>query len=119
MKLYPAEREALHAIKHWIDTHPSEMYSLKKLCMQSGMNCDKLKKGFRILFGSAIYQYHVTVKMTEAKKLLSNSCDPVSQIGYMLGYEHASSFCNEFKKFFGESPARFRYASQQHLYIEV
>jgi AraC family transcriptional regulator, transcriptional activator of the genes for pyochelin and ferripyochelin receptors len=117
VKLYPADREALHVIKLWIESNPSEMYSLKKLCIQSGMNQDKLKKGFRILFGSPVYQYHVLVKMEEAKRLLQESFEPVSQIGFGLGYEHASSFCNEFKKITGESPAKFRNRMQAHLFV--
>ena len=117
VKLYPSDRAALQDIKVWIEANPSEMYSLKKLCMESGLNSDKLKKGFKSLFGMPVYKYHVSVKMNEAKKMLAQSVDPISQIGFVLGYEYVSSFCNEFKKFTGESPARFRNKMQPELFV--
>lgn len=117
VKLYPADREALNTVRTWIESNPTEMCSLKKLCIQSGLNRDKLKKGFKMLFGSPIYQYHVSVKMREAKRLLAETYDPVRQIAYMLGYEYTSSFCNEFKKISGESPAKYRNRMQSDLFV--
>lgn len=119
LKLYPSDREALQKIKLWIDENPTEMHPIEKLCLQSGLNSDKLKKGFKILFGLPVYQYHISIKMKEAKRLLQESCEPIRMIGFQLGYEYVSSFCNEFKKFTGESPGQFRCKVQPDLYESI
>lgn len=108
IKLYPPERIALEQLKQWIVTHPAEMFCLQQLCRQTGLNRQKLKKGFRLLFGFPPYQFHVRVKMQEAARLLRETLEPVSGIAFQLGYQHVSSFCKEFKRCVGSSPLRYR-----------
>lgn len=108
IKLFQRDREALELIKIWIDEHPDEAPSLFQLCRLSGLNTDKLKKGFRNLFGLPPYSYHLQQKMKKAQCLLRETEDSIFTIAVQLGYEHVSSFSNAFKKEMGCSPLGYR-----------
>ena len=52
--------------------------------------------------------YKITLKMEEARKLLSGTSLGVAQIAYKVGYENAESFMKMFKKVLGCTPTEYR-----------
>jgi AraC-like DNA-binding protein len=67
-----------------------------------------LKRGFRQLFGVAMYDYLIEIRMEEARKLLLHSDLHVSEIAYKIGYSSISNFSTAFKKRYGYSPSAIR-----------
>lgn len=49
-------------------------------------------------------QYQKSLRLMEAKRLISEENLPVSTAAYQVGYESPSQFSREFKRMFGESP---------------
>ena len=108
MKLSLQNREALADIKKFIEENQEKIPSIRQLSRRCGLNQDKLKKGFKLLFGLPPYRYHLKLKMERAKKLLLETDQAVYEIAWSLGYEHSSNFCTEFKRFTGMRPVLFR-----------
>lgn len=108
IKLYARDKEVLEEVRTFLAGSTDAFPSLRVLCRKSGLNADKLKKGFKLLFGQGPYGYHLHLRMEEAKRLLAETDEPVCAIAWTLGYEHASNFCIRFKKIVGCTPGAFR-----------
>lgn len=108
VKLSVGDEEALARVKTLLEENLEEPPSLDELCRKSGLNADKLKKGFKLLYGLPPYAFHVQFKMEAAKKLLVDTEQSVNEIAWSLGYEHASNFCTEFKAATGKRPGSWR-----------
>jgi AraC-like DNA-binding protein len=108
IKLTAGDREALENIKKLIEGNMEEMPSLRQLCKKSGLNEDKLKKGFKLLYGLPLYAYHCHLKIERAKKLLQETDQSVCEIAWQLGYEQSSGFCKTFKKITGMTALEWR-----------
>jgi len=101
VKLRVADKEALEKVKGLLDSIPTPAPTLQQLCRSSGLNADKLKKGFKLLYGEPPYHYLLGLKMEKAKQLLCETELSVNEIAWELGYEHGSNFCCQFKKVVG------------------
>ena len=108
LKLSVRDEEALARVKTLLEENLEEPPSLEQLCRKSGLNADKLKKGFKLLYGLPPYAFHVQFKMEAAKKLLLETEQSVNEIAWSLGYEHASNFCVQFKMATGRKPGSYR-----------
>ena len=108
LKLREADKEALLKVKLLLDSKLEQTPTIEDLCRKSGMNEDKLKKGFKQLYGQGPFGYHLNLKMEKAKDLLLHSENSVNEIAFALGYEHASSICNIFKEVVGLTAGEWR-----------
>lgn len=102
------EKNALHHVKELIEHSSDTPLTHSELSRLSGLNECTLKRGFRLLFGQSPYQYHLELKMKQARELLLSTREPVECIAFQLGYSQASSFGHEFKKFTGLTPGQYR-----------
>ncbi|MBI9055790.1 MAG: helix-turn-helix transcriptional regulator [Bacteroidales bacterium] len=84
-----------------------EIPSIDAIAQEIGMNKRKIQKYFKQIFGLSVYQYALSVKMNEAKKLLTTKKYSVSEVGYLVGYSNLSHFTETFKKQFGSTPKRY------------
>ena len=76
---------------------------LEELAKEFNMSSSTLKRQFKLLNGTTIYQYYLTRKMEHAKELLEGE-KKISEVAYLLGYENVSHFIKMFKKHYGVSP---------------
>jgi AraC family transcriptional activator of pyochelin receptor len=106
------DREALHLVKGLIE-NTGVHFTIPQLVRKSGLNADKLKKGFKEMFGMPVHRYHLHFKISAAKKMLVESTLQVSEIAYALGYEDANNFSAAFKKVVGMRPGEWRYESKR------
>ena len=107
IKITAGDKVALEATKLLIE-NVEAMLSLQELSRKSGINLNKLKQGFKLIYGIPPYTYHHQLKMEKAKKLLRETDQPVSEIAWQSGYQQASGFCKSFKKFAGVSALEWR-----------
>lgn len=70
---------------------------------------------FKKASGTSLKSYILNRKMELAKALLTDSNQPVAQIGYDLGFSDNHNFSSAFKKITGQSPSEYRgtYAQRQ------
>ncbi len=73
-----------------------------------GTNTNKLKTGFKILYGMTIFEFGNHHRMMHAQKLLAEKHLPVSDVARLVGYQSQASFSIAFKDFFGELPRDVR-----------
>jgi AraC-like DNA-binding protein len=97
----------LHA-KEIIEQHYLHPLSIPQLAHQVGINECKLKKGFKILFGTTIFGYLFDYRMEMACRYLSDTDKNVQEIAELIGYEHHSHFSTAFKRKFCISPVEYR-----------
>lgn len=93
---------------HIINADISNHIVVKQLAKQSGTNECLLKKGFRELFNTSIYQYLLQCRMKKAYELLHNSSLKQKDIAAECGYETLAGFVTAFRKHFGKPPGELR-----------
>ncbi|HEV7737466.1 MAG TPA: AraC family transcriptional regulator [Chlamydiales bacterium] len=85
-----------------------EDLSLTKIARLIAMNEYKMKKGFKYLFGTTIFDCRRKAIMEKAKDLLLNTNSLVEDIAYGSGFGHPSNFQKAFKRHFQFTPVEFR-----------
>ena len=108
MKITVQDKEALSKVKLILEENLADTPSIKVLCKRSGLNADKLKKGFRLLYGQAPYQFHLSLRMDEAKRLLITTELSIREIAWTIGYEQVSGFCKAFRKLSGMTALKWK-----------
>ena len=109
LKLSERDKELLHEVKKIIESYPTdEQLHLNHLCRKTGINEFKLKAGFKMLFSRTPGGYFLELKMSRAKKLLSEADSTVNGVAYTLGYQYPSNFCAEFKKRVGMTAGEWK-----------
>lgn len=112
LKITAADRAALEQLKVLLDADFEAPASLQDLCRKTGLNRDKLKRGFKLLYGQPPHTYQRIRRFKEAQRLLADTELPVSEIAYAVGYEQPNNFSTSFLKYAGCSPLCFRSKKQ-------
>jgi AraC-like DNA-binding protein len=80
---------------------------LPDLAKLAAMSESKLKKIFRYIFGTGIYEYFQTLRMKEAARLLLEEKLSVSETGFRMGFSNLSHFSRLFKQHLGVNPKQY------------
>jgi AraC-like DNA-binding protein len=78
--------------------------TIRELARRVAMNECYLKKGFKAMYGTTIYDYFQKERMEKAKGLLYEKGLSVSDVAMMMGYSCISHFSTAFKKHTGLKP---------------
>ncbi|MGX5818442.1 helix-turn-helix domain-containing protein [Chitinophaga lutea] len=78
--------------------------TIRDLARRVAMNECYLKKGFKAMYGTTIYDYFQKERMEKAKGLLYEKGLSVSEVAIMMGYSCISHFSTAFKKHTGLKP---------------
>jgi AraC family transcriptional regulator len=81
-----------------------EPITIKELSRKVGTNECYLKKGFKEMFGTTIFEFYQTQRMEHAKYLLYEKGLSVTEVSALLGYSSISHFSTAFKKHTGLKP---------------
>lgn len=99
------EKDKIQKAKEIILTRLHNPPTIPELSLQIGINQCYLKKGFKEIFGSTIYDFVQEQRMSKAKMLLTTSQLSVSQVADKIGFSSTGNFSNAFKKFTGIYPS--------------
>ena len=88
-------------------TDMTEPPSLIELSQQIELSLNKLKEGFKQLYGETVYGYLLNHKMEEARRLLDSGKFNVNEVGLKVGYSTSSHFIAAFKKKYGTTPKKY------------
>lgn len=113
IRLHKNDIAILATLKAYIETLPEPCPAIEELGRKFGINTDKLKRGFRQLYGIAPYQHVLALRLAKAKSLLQDTEWPVAEIAMQLGYEHAGNFSAWFKRLTGMRPLEWRYGERE------
>jgi AraC-like DNA-binding protein len=99
-----ADREKITNARAILLQHIGEPLTIKALSRKVAINECYLKKGFKELFGTTIFDFYQTQRMEHAKYLLYDKGLSVTDVSSSLGYSSISHFSTAFKKHTGIKP---------------
>lgn len=106
--LKPYDIEKIREAKDILLAQMDTPVTVIALAHQVGINDFKLKKGFKQIFGTTIFDYLLQARMEKAVELLTSTTIPVTEIAFIVGYQTIGAFTNTFKKHFGYPPTSLR-----------
>lgn len=99
-----ADREKIVKAREVLIQHIGEPITIKELSRKVAINECYLKKGFKEMFGTTIFDFYQSQRMEHAKYLLYEKGLSVTDVSVMLGYSSISHFSTAFKKHTGLKP---------------
>jgi AraC-like DNA-binding protein len=99
-----ADREKIVKAREVLLQHIGEPLTIKALSRKVAINECYLKKGFKELFGTTIFDFYQSQRMEHAKYLLYEKGLSVTEVSGLLGYSSISHFSTAFKKHTGIKP---------------
>ena len=99
-----ADREKISKAREVLLQHIGEPLTIKALSRKVAINECYLKKGFKEMFGTTIFDFYQSQRMEHAKYLLYEKGLSVTEVSLLLGYSSISHFSTAFKKHTGIKP---------------
>jgi AraC-type DNA-binding domain-containing proteins len=104
----PNTKNKMLEISSYILSHCDKLESLDSLASHFYLDKSYLSRKFKQTTGYTINEYLNLCRIKKAQTLLENSTDAISSIATQAGYQNISSFENNFKKYLGMTPLRYR-----------
>ena len=95
-------------INDYIRKNLSGDLSLQAICLAIGVSKNKLYEVTHEQFGCTIGQQVSKIRIDEAKKLLSTTDYPISEVSYLVGMTDYNYFTKFFKLHTGTTPLKYR-----------
>ncbi len=99
-----ADREKIIKAREILIQHIGDPITIKELSRKVAINECYLKKGFKEMFGTTIFDFYQNQRMEHAKFLLYEKGLTVTEVSFLLGYSSISHFSTAFKKHTGLKP---------------
>lgn len=99
-----ADRDKIIKAREILLQHIGEPITIKALSRKVAINECYLKKGFKEIFGTTIFDFYQGQRMEHAKYLLYDKGLSVTEVSLILGYSSISHFSTAFKKHTGIKP---------------
>ena len=98
------DREKIILAREVLLQRIGEPITIKALSRKVAINECYLKKGFKEIFGTTIFDFYQSQRMEHAKYLLYEKGLSVTEVSALLGYSSISHFSTAFKKHTGLKP---------------
>lgn len=102
------ELKRVEELGEFIKENLAEDHSIKNLCRRSGLNPNKLQKGFNYLFSTTINEFITNQRLERAKILLENKEYNVQAVVAAIGLESSSYFSKIYKERYGIAPKNYK-----------
>lgn len=93
--------------KQIIISRMAEPPTLQALSQEIKLPLNRLKEGFKQVYGTSVFGFLFDYKMETARQLLATGSHNVNEVGLKVGYSTASHFIAAFRKKFGTTPKKF------------
>jgi len=90
-------------IKH-IETHYAQTFSVEQLARMVNMSVSAFHHNFKAVTNTSPLQYVKSYKLHQARLIMLNEGAKAGVAATRVGYESASQFSREFKRYFGATP---------------
>ena len=91
----------------YIDNRIYSMKNLQEVATAIGYNYSYISTLFRKTVGVTLNAYFKTKRMNEAKKLLQDEKNSISEVARIMNYSSVYAFSKAFKEHFGSSPGHY------------
>ncbi len=95
-------------VKSWIDDHYLETIGISALAEMASLSTEYFTNLFTNLIGVSPKKYLDGCRLRHAGLLVRRSSASIETIATNCGYSNAAYFCRAFKKFYHQSPRRYR-----------
>lgn len=85
----------------------AEPPTLTELSEEINLPLNKLKEGFKQVYGDSVFSFLFDYKMEVARQMLASGAYNVNEVADAIGYSTASHFIAAFKKKFGTTPKKY------------
>jgi len=93
--------------KEIIISRMAEPPTLQQLADEIGLSLNKLKEGFKQIYGDSVFSFLFDYKMEVARQLLEEGSHNVNEVGLRVGYSTSSHFIAAFRKKYGTTPKKY------------
>jgi len=90
----------------WIGKNFRERFSIERLAAEVGMSPSSLHEHFRAVTAMTPLQFQKQLRLQDARSLMLVQDIDVATAALSVGYESPSQFSREYRRHFGEPPAR-------------
>jgi AraC-like DNA-binding protein len=90
----------------WISQNFRERFSIERLAAEVGMSPSSLHDHFRAVTAMTPLQFQKQLRLQDARSLMLVQDIDATTAAFHVGYESASQFSREYRRHFGEPPAR-------------
>lgn len=104
--LYAHER--IKNILSFIQKHYAEKITLTDLASNAGISEKECIRSFKNTFRKTPVDYLIEYRIEQAKHLLKETDEPVTNIAFMTGFHNSAYFSKTFKKYTQTTPRQYR-----------
>lgn len=90
----------------WIGKNFRERFSIERLAAEVGMSPSSLHEHFRAVTAMTPLQFQKQLRLQDARSLMLVDDIDVTTAAFCVGYESPSQFSREYRRHFGQPPAR-------------
>ena len=107
---YPINKtdvKTIYQIREKISADLKSSPSIHQLTKYFLISESKMQRLFKQVFGTTIHNYHQSLRIREAARLIRDEKMSISEVGYSLNYTNMSYFGRAFKKHVGLNPKKY------------
>lgn len=90
----------------FIRRHHAQALRIEELAQVARMSVSSLHRHFKAVTTMSPLQYQKRIRLQEARRLLMAHQSDAASVGFSVGYESPSQFSREYRRMFGNPPAR-------------
>ena len=106
--LKESDIDKIYKIKDFIIQNYNKNYTLYELAQHAGTNDNTLKKGFKELFKTTVFEFWREYRLKMAHSFLIESEMSIKEISYRVGYQNPQHFTIAFKKRYNVLPSKLK-----------
>ncbi|MBQ8923100.1 MAG: substrate-binding domain-containing protein [Oscillospiraceae bacterium] len=100
--------DKLRQLRQKMRESPAEAWTVERLCAESDLPKSTLQKHYKQQFGKSLFEDLIEFRIDAAKRLLTETSLPLSEISEACGYSAESYFMKQFKRITGLTPTEYR-----------
>jgi AraC family transcriptional regulator len=98
----------MRRIEDYIEATLSEVILISRLSAESGLSVSHFVRQFRLATGISPHQFVLRRRVARARRMLTETDEPIAQIALACGFSHQEHLTNIFKRQVGVTPAGIR-----------
>ena len=104
----PDEYRQFSKVIDYIQSNVAEKIDIKELARIACLSDSHFRKRFRMQFRLSPQEFILRTRLQAASKMLISTDESIINVAFACGFRDQSYFANQFKKFFEQSPKRYR-----------